>query len=459
MPSIASFTGTQAVRAARLSSGRLYFTRGAHLYAANPDGSGAQQITSYGTVRNPDIMPAVSRDGNTVVYVQRNEPSHTNVSGLYEIDASGGKRRVISRGDQFPLNPTLSPDGSQALYDTTVVYTYPYYVTYAESIIRRLSDRVALNLFGNARYPQSSPSWSPDGSTVVVEQLNSVTKPRQTGLVAVYIGAMRRQPRGKQNNEIVAPLTSDTAHTYATPIYSPDGRSIACVRTSLTSRIGDLYVMNNDGTSGRVVAAGATIARPAWSPDGTEIAYTARGNVVVVSASGGAPIATIYNAYGPAWGGQITSTPVHQKMLAFPPTPAPTPVSGGTPGTPTPMGGVHTGSVTITRVDVQEIHGGQTFDNQSVISDNDTGHVIVSYTTTGLPTGSIPTGAVRMVGRIHPGRVFLNTAMTPGAPGTMTFDLHPTGSADDDNYNTSVTLTVNGVSTTDHIEIAISPAL
>ncbi len=72
---------------------------------------------------------------------------------------------------------------------------------------------------------------------------------------------------------------------------------------------------------------------------------------------------------------------------------------------------------------------------------------------------TVASTAVRMVGRIHPGRVFLNTAMTPGAPGTMTFDLHPTGSADDDNYDTSVTLTVNGVSTTDHIEIAISPAL
>ncbi|GAC1436188.1 MAG: hypothetical protein NVSMB65_10250 [Chloroflexota bacterium] len=49
--------------------GHLYFTRGALLYMSNPDGSGARQLTTYGTMVNPDIMPAVSRDGTHLVYV------------------------------------------------------------------------------------------------------------------------------------------------------------------------------------------------------------------------------------------------------------------------------------------------------------------------------------------------------------------------------------------------------
>ncbi|MGH2391779.1 MAG: hypothetical protein ACRDIE_26595 [Chloroflexota bacterium] len=69
--SIALGTGSMAPRAAAASSnaaltGTLYFTRDGLLYGSNPDGSSAQALTTAGTPKTPDEMPAVTRDGKHV---------------------------------------------------------------------------------------------------------------------------------------------------------------------------------------------------------------------------------------------------------------------------------------------------------------------------------------------------------------------------------------------------------
>lgn len=73
------------------------------------------------------------------------------------------------------------------------------------------------------------------------------------------------------------------------PAWSPDGRRIAFIRRrdgTNDFELGDLYVMDADGSNVRLVAASAS--SPAWSPDSRKIAFSAyrsgQGAVLIVSA-------------------------------------------------------------------------------------------------------------------------------------------------------------------------------
>jgi Tol biopolymer transport system component len=78
------------------------------------------------------------------------------------------------------------------------------------------------------------------------------------------------------------------------PAWSPDGSKIAFVSTR-DSAVGrsDVYVMNADGSGQTRLTFGGLVGgglggNPAWSPDGTRIAFDDTSNVYVMNANGSA---------------------------------------------------------------------------------------------------------------------------------------------------------------------------
>jgi dipeptidyl aminopeptidase/acylaminoacyl peptidase len=138
---------------------------------------------------------------------------------------------------------------------------------------------------------------------LVVSQLAAATK-HVNGKIAF-------QTNRDGNNEIYVMnldgnvqtrLTNDPANDLL-PAWSPDGSKIAFVKGF------DIVVMNADGTNPiGLTAAAATNSAPAWSPDGTKIAFHSSrdGNfeIYVMNADGSNQTRLTSNAagdFGPAW--------------------------------------------------------------------------------------------------------------------------------------------------------------
>lgn len=71
-------------------------------------------------------------------------------------------------------------------------------------------------------------------------------------------------------------LTSDDA-LYDSPVWSPCGQQIVCVRTSKDS-VPSLYLMKADGSDGKRLTDGVYCQHPSWSPCGKSIVFTSNAS-------------------------------------------------------------------------------------------------------------------------------------------------------------------------------------
>lgn len=103
---------------------------------------------------------------------------------------------------------------------------------------------------------------------------------------------------------------TDGAHEDS-PAWSPDGTRIAFIRSTGDDRApeADLWVMDADGSGQLQITSTGRAERwsaPSWSPDGRRIAYAADGDLHVVGADGRNPtrmMVGLHEVRSPAWSG------------------------------------------------------------------------------------------------------------------------------------------------------------
>ena len=312
LPSTA--TGVQTTAANRPLSGTIVFqtVSGGPIYAIKADGSNLHYLTT-------GIDPALSPDGQWVAFTRWDNPQPGALGSLWVIKIDGSGERMVLGFIPQPKSPTWSPDGTQIVLSRQDAGRLNEVEHCGSSnppgnadrtwVIRKNGEvktcytlapdphwglrlvNVATGQFQDL--PGSiyafSPTWDPRNANHLVYAAEEV------GLVSLDLS------RSINPNQL---LTSDVeAHS---PSFSPDGSKLAVSYRQDTSHW-EIHVLNADG-SGQVRLTQTSYealmqqqlkqekphswnnAAPAWSPDGSQIAFvtdrTGQWEIWVMNADG-----------------------------------------------------------------------------------------------------------------------------------------------------------------------------
>ncbi|HZH02769.1 MAG TPA: hypothetical protein VEY30_03225 [Myxococcaceae bacterium] len=179
---------------------------------------------------------------------------------IYVMDPDGARQQRLTNTLKDEASPAWSPDGEKIAYVTDPASEYP-------SIHVMNSDGSKQRRLTNGNWP----SWSPDGKRIVYTTYHDVGVPFRL--------AVMNADGSDQQGLTDSPIRRLTRTAYGEePAWSPDGTRIAFAGQTFRGD-GEIYVIKADG-SGRTRLtdiAGYAHWPPTWSPDGDRIAFTSEG--------------------------------------------------------------------------------------------------------------------------------------------------------------------------------------
>jgi Tol biopolymer transport system component/DNA-binding winged helix-turn-helix (wHTH) protein len=216
--------------------------------------------------------PAFSPDGNQIAFVLRN----TNSPGIYTMLVSGGKPLRLTTGSQDNY-PRWSPDGRQ------IAFTREAEEGVAIFAIPSLGGTERRLYAGPAVHFPHSFDWSPNGQFLAISESNRDRTHARIAILSLADSGIRR---------LTEPAEQDID---IEPAFSPDGSTVAFVRSNAGGMVSELYVVpTSGGEAKRLTFDQRTIwSLPAWTPDGNEILFTSSRSgspsLWRISAAGGTP--------------------------------------------------------------------------------------------------------------------------------------------------------------------------
>ncbi|MBF6613448.1 MAG: PD40 domain-containing protein [Chloroflexi bacterium] len=277
------------------ATGRICFVRmrdsagNNDLFVVNPDGSNQQQVTQNLIVEGTDSW---SPDGRRILL----QAGINNISTVVRITVGADNKateavQLTADVKADSAQPVWSPDGTQIAFQSKREGgDWQVFIMDADgNRKRRISD---------GKNAALQPAWSPDGKSIAYMQgAAAQDQPKELYIAPLSGGAPKEiTSLGKSLNR---------------PIWSPDGKSIALYEY-LDSRNLPIMIMNPDGTGLRTLVQGGAIVGARFSPSGDKLLYSeiststsASGtDIFTISPSGGTPTNLTPNSaedYQPAW--------------------------------------------------------------------------------------------------------------------------------------------------------------
>jgi hypothetical protein len=285
------------------SSSVIIYGCAPNLCRVNSDGTGMTQLTSDGQSGTSMAYgaPSLSRDGSKLAFAFNN---HIFVS---DVNANNRSAPFATTG----LIALMRPDGGQlAELEQTLSNPPIQLCTYS--------------LDGSGRsclYSTPSAGWAPDNNLLISTQPGLASNEQ-----ICHVSVIANQPCSDVRAD-------DPANDLYDPAVSPDGSTLAVtVAGGIGGPVTGHIALYNYATAQfeRNLTSGTNDDHPAWSPDGSQIAFD-RGPSIYVADANGAPGSEhqlVAQGNSPTWG----------SATAAPPTP--TPPSGKTSSSHTSLFGV-----------------------------------------------------------------------------------------------------------------------
>jgi hypothetical protein len=265
----------------------------ANLCRIQPDGSGQTNLTSDGRSGGPFYAsPSLSRDGTRLAfnfanqtYVVEGDPSRRGaaVAQAAALAALRPDAAQLATVESFPVQTMLTGISGPTFFTTFV----PFLVTYNLATAERTMNR---------RLP-GAVAWA--GDHVVTAGQATSTKKQTLCLLKPDNITCERQ------------LAQDNGRDLTDPTVSPDNTLLAvasCAQPDRQACSLAVYGMTG-GARLRELTAGPNDTSPAWSPDGTNIAFTRAGDLFVTAADGspGSERLLARGGRSATWGGSASA--------------------------------------------------------------------------------------------------------------------------------------------------------
>lgn len=235
------------------------------------DAQGTHRLAVDGQVNG--AYPAWSPDGTQIAYITTGQQL-----AVINRDGSGGATLTPETSDQtpWPSNPAWLPNGNLLVEtDGKLVEIGP--------------DGAGVAVLAPPRFTDSY-SVSPDGTKVVYRCDMSVS----------HEVCLFNLEGGRSRTLLTAP------RPFYSFSWSPDGSQVLAGdwtggQENVEAAYEDLFTFGADGTGLHALPQPDSEANPAWSPDGTKVAYDARGDLWVMNADGSGPKRLLSAGKQPDW--------------------------------------------------------------------------------------------------------------------------------------------------------------
>jgi WD40 repeat protein/List-Bact-rpt repeat protein len=223
------------------------------IYVMNSTGGTQKQLTW----EKGNYDPAWSPDATKIAFAS----DMSGHSQIWVVNADGTDHRRLTTGSSTDFQPAWSPDGTKIAFVRDAGNNHEIYVMSPDgSNVKQLT--WYWNLHGAGTWGWDwEPAWSPDGTKIAFASTN-YSSPGIVGAGNYDIYVMNAD--GSQPTQLT--WRGVTPFSYEQPAWSPDGTLIAYTSVNLQTHARELEVLRPSGGNGWYITSAGSESSPDWQP-------------------------------------------------------------------------------------------------------------------------------------------------------------------------------------------------